>query len=62
MLQTQKITLMRNDKQNVIVEKSFQYALKIVEYCEVLEEHRKFVIGRQLLRSGTSIGANVREA
>jgi len=53
---------MRNDKDNIIVEKSFQFALKIVTYCELLEENRKFIIARQLLKSGTSIGANVREA
>ena len=53
---------MRNDKGNIIVEKSFQFALEVVLYCEELEENRKFVISRQLLRSGTSIGANVREA
>ena len=53
---------MRNDKENVIVEKSFQFAFKIVLYCELLEDKKKFVISRQLLRSGTSIGANVREA
>jgi four helix bundle protein len=53
---------MRNDKENIIIEKSFKFALKIVLYCETLEENKKFVISRQLLRSGTSIGANVREA
>jgi len=53
---------MRNDRENVITEKTFQFALKIVAYCEILEENRKFVISRQLLKSGTSIGANVREA
>jgi four helix bundle protein len=53
---------MRNDKENVIVEKSFRFALKVIQYCELLEENKKFVISRQLLRSGTSIGANVREA
>jgi four helix bundle protein len=53
---------MRNDKKNIIVEKSFQFALKIVLYCELLEDRKKFVLSRQLLRSGTSIGANVREA
>jgi four helix bundle protein len=53
---------MRNDKENVIVEKSFQFAIKIVLYCELLEDKKKFVISRQLLRSGTSIGANVRES
>ena len=53
---------MRNDKENIIVDKSFQFALKIVSYCELLEENKKYVISRQLLRSGTSIGANIREA
>lgn len=53
---------MRNDKENAIVEKSFQFALEIVLYCEILEENKKYVVSRQLLRAGTSIGANVREA
>jgi hypothetical protein len=53
---------MRNDKENVIVEKSFQFALEVVIYCELLEENKKYVLSRQLLRAGTSIGANVREA
>jgi len=53
---------MRNDKENIIVEKSFQFALEVVIYCEILEENRKYVVSRQLLRAGTSIGANVREA
>jgi four helix bundle protein len=47
---------------NVIVEKSFAFALKLIEYCEKLDEQRKFVIARQLLRCGTAIGANVYEA
>ncbi len=49
------------DKQNVIVEKSFHFALRIIGFCEILEEQKKYVISRQLLKSGTSIGANVRE-
>lgn len=53
---------MRNDKDNLIVNKSFQFALKIVAFCEQLETNKKYVVGRQLLKSGTSIGANVREA
>lgn len=53
---------MRNDKENIIVDKSFKFALDIVLYCELLEENKKYVLSRQLLRSGTSIGANVREA
>ncbi len=53
---------MRNDKENIIVTKSFQFALLSIEYCEQLEEFRKYVIARQLLKSSTSIGANIREA
>jgi four helix bundle protein len=48
--------------ENVIVEKSFRFALKIIEYSELLEESKKYVIARQILKAGTSIGANVREA
>lgn len=47
---------------NPVVEKSIQVALLIIEYCELLESNRKYVISRQLLKSGTSIGANVHEA
>ena len=48
--------------ENVIVEKSFRFALKIIEYSELLEENKKYVIARQILKAGTSIGTNVREA
>lgn len=41
---------------------TFDFSIKIVMYCELLENNRKFVISNQLLKSGTSIGANVREA
>ena len=51
-----------NKEKNLIVELSFEFALKIIKYVEVLEQDKKFVIARQLLRSGTSIGANIREA
>jgi len=53
---------MRNDKENLIVDLSFQFALKIVSFSEELEERKKYVVGKQLLKSGTSIGANIREA
>ncbi len=53
---------MQGNKKNIIVEMSFQFALEIIEFCEELEEKKKFIISRQLLRSGTSIGANIREA
>lgn len=47
---------------NIVVDLSFQFALNIISFTEALEKERKFVIANQLLRSGTSIGANVREA
>ena len=50
------------EKRNEILELSFEFALKIIDYTEKLEEKRKYVIARQLLKSGTSIGANIREA
>ena len=53
---------MRNDKDKLIVRLSFEFALDIIEYAELLEYHRKYIIARQLLKSGTSIGANIREA
>ncbi|HEY6502953.1 MAG TPA: four helix bundle protein [Chitinophagaceae bacterium] len=49
-------------KENLIVRLTLEFAIEIVKYCDGLEEKRKYVIARQLLRSGTSIGANVREA
>lgn len=53
---------MRNDKENVIIEKTINFSLSIIQYCEVLEQDRKYVIAKQLLRTATSIGANVFEA
>ena len=49
-------------KDNLIIKLTFQFALNIIKYCEGLQEHKKFVIANQLLKSGTSIGANIREA
>ena len=49
-------------KNNLILLKSFDFAKKVVIYCEILESTRKFVIANQLLKSGTSIGANIKEA
>jgi len=53
---------MNEAKKNIIVDKSFQFALKIINFCELLEERKKNIVSRQLLKSGTSIGANIREA
>lgn len=53
---------MRNDKENIIVTKTLQFSLQIIDFCELLEEKRKHIVARQLLKSGTAIGANVHEA
>ncbi len=53
---------MQDNKANLIVDKSFQFALKIVAFAELLEASKKYVISRQLLKSGASVGANIREA
>ena len=48
---------------SVIREKSMKFAIRTVNLCRYLSEEKKeFVLSKQLLRSGTSIGANVREA
>ena len=49
-------------KENIIVNLTFEFSLEIIRLAELLEERRKYVIAKQLLKSGTSIGANVREA
>jgi four helix bundle protein len=53
---------MRDDKPNLIVELSFQFAVDVTLFCEDLDKLKKFRLSNQLFGSGTSIGANVREA
>lgn len=49
-------------KQNLIQDKSFQFSLSIIKlYQELIKEH-EYIVSKQLLRSATSIGANVEEA
>lgn len=50
------------DKDNIVLNKSFEFALEIIELYKFLKSKNEFVISKQLLRSGTSIGANVEEA
>ena len=48
---------------SIIAEKSFQFAVRIVKLCKHLRSSKKeYTLSKQLLRSGTSIGANVAEA
>jgi four helix bundle protein len=53
---------MRNDKKNLIVDLTFQFAPDVIEFTELLEEKCRCNMANQLFRSGTSIGANIREA
>lgn len=49
-------------KDNIIQQKSYDFALKIIELYRSLVKGNEYVLSKQLLRSGTSIGANVEEA
>jgi four helix bundle protein len=53
---------MRNDKDNIIINLTFQFALDIIEFTETIKLNKKYLLADQLFKSGTSIGANVREA
>ena len=48
---------------NLIVEKSYKFALRIVKlYKYLVDDKKEYVLSKQMLRSGTSIGANINEA
>jgi four helix bundle protein len=47
---------------NLILNLAFKFALEIIDFAEILEEKRKFVVANQVLKSGTAIRANVKEA
>ena len=50
-------------KDNVVQEKSFAFAVRVVRLSKYLsDEQKEFVLSKQILRSGTSIGANIEEA
>lgn len=49
-------------KENVILNLTFEFALKIIDFCDELDNLTKFALSNQLFKSGTSIGANAREA
>jgi four helix bundle protein len=49
-------------KENVIINLTFEFSLKIIDFCDELDGLRKFALSNQLFKSGTSIGANAREA
>ena len=52
-----------NSGENVLVDKSFLFAIRIVTIYKILvQDHKEYVLSKQLLRSGTAIGALIREA
>lgn len=56
---------MRKDvmqKSNIIKEKTYQFALDIITLYKKMRDQKEFILSKQVVRSGTSIGANVEEA
>ena len=50
-------------KDNIILDKSFDFAIRVVKlYKHLCDDQKEYVLSKQLLRSGTSIGANINEA
>ncbi len=49
-------------KDNIILDKSFDFALSIIELYKEMVEQKEYILSKQILRSGTSIGANIEEA
>jgi len=48
--------------ENKILEMSFDFSLQVIDLYKKLVEKKEFVLSKQLLRSGTSVGANIQEA
>ena len=53
---------MNEGKENIIVSKSYAFALDVIKLYKFLIDKKEFVLSKQILRSGTSIGANIHEA
>jgi len=52
-----------NEKKSILKDKSFEFSLAVIALYKILsEQKREFIMSKQLLRSGTSVGANIREA
>ena len=51
-----------SEKSNIIKDKSYELALRIIKLYQAMRNEKEFVISNQLLKSATSIGANVEEA
>jgi four helix bundle protein len=53
---------MNEKKDNIVLNKSFDFAIRVVNLYKFLLQQKEMVLSKQLLKSGTSVGANVREA
>lgn len=63
MLKSINIKKSRIMKRNILKEKSFSFAVRIVNlYKYLTTTHKEYILSKQILRSGTSVGANVRES
>lgn len=51
-----------NNSQSITFKKTKQFAIRIIHFAKYLEERQELLFARQILRSGTSIGANTRES
>jgi four helix bundle protein len=47
---------------NPLLKLSIVFSLQVIDYCEILNEQKKYIVAKQLMRSATSIGANAMEA
>ena len=52
---------MNENEENIIVTKSYAFALEVISLYKYLIDKKEFVLSKQILRSGTSIGANIHE-
>jgi four helix bundle protein len=49
-------------KENLIKIKSFEFSLSVIQLFQSLQNEKEYIISKQLLRSATSIGANISES
>jgi four helix bundle protein len=62
LLTTMDLQVVEERKENLVLDKSFAFAVRIVKFSKFLAKKKEHVIARQVLRSGIAIGALVREA
>ena len=62
MLNSEFSIITKVERSSIIQEKSFQFSLKIISLYKRLNEEKEYILSKQLLRSATSIGANIEEA